>query len=78
MRAERAELPSTFDANQKLDSAPNQRYMVIHSGEGSSARKRLVVNVNYQSHSILQSQGKADLHNWRCTEQNLSARIHYL
>jgi len=52
--------------------------MVIHSGEGSSARKRLVVNVNYQSHSILQSQGKADLHNWRCTEQNLSARIHYL
>ena len=56
----------------------NHHGSILNSGEGSSARKRLVVNVNYQSHSILQSQGKADLHNWRCTEQNLSARIHYL
>ena len=37
--------------------------MVIHSSEGSSARKRLVVNVNCQSHSNLQHQDRADLHN---------------
>ena len=56
------QLPSTFNAYQKLESAPNQRCMVIHSSEGSSARKRLVVNVNCQSHRTLQHQDRADLH----------------
>ena len=37
--------------------------MVIHSSEGSSARKRLVVNVNCQLHRTLQHQDRADLHN---------------
>jgi hypothetical protein len=37
--------------------------MVIHSSEGSSARKQLVVNVNYQSHRTLQHQDMADLQN---------------
>ena len=64
------QLPPAFDAYQKLESAPNQRCMVIHSSEGSSARKRLIVNVNCQSHSILQGQSKADLHNWRYADQN--------
>ena len=50
----------------------NYHGSILNSGEGSSERKRLVINVKCQSHSILQSQAKADLHNWRCTEQNLS------
>lgn len=57
------QLPSTFDARQKLESTPNQRCMVIRSSEGSSARKQLVVNVNYQSHRTLQHQDRADRHN---------------
>ena len=52
-----------FNAYQKLESALSQRCMVIHSSEGSSARKRLVVNVNCQSHGTLQHQDRADLHN---------------
>ena len=56
----------------------NHSGSIVNSNEGCSTRKQLLVNVNRHSHSILQSQGKADLHNWRCTEQNLSTRIHYL
>lgn len=55
--------PPAFNAYQKLESAPNQRCVVINSGEGSSARKRLVINVNCQSHRTLQHQDRADLHN---------------
>lgn len=51
---------------------PNHRGSILNSSEGSSARKRLIVNVNCHSHSILRSQGKADLHNWRCADKNLS------
>ena len=57
------QLPPAFDAYQKLESAPNQRCMVIHSSEGSSARKRLIVNVDCQSHRTLQHQDRADRHN---------------
>lgn len=57
------QLPPAFNTYQKLESALNQHCMVIHSSEGSSARKRLVVNVNCQSHRTLRSQDRADLHN---------------
>ena len=57
------QLPPAFNAYQKLESAPNQRCMVIHSSEGSSARKRLVFNVDYQSHRTLPHQDRTDLHN---------------
>lgn len=43
----------------------NHHGSILNSGEGSSERKRLVIDVNCQSHSILQSQGKADLHTRR-------------
>ena len=49
----------------------NHRGLILNSSEGSSARKRLVVNVNCQSHRTLRSQDRADLHNWRCSDQNL-------
>ena len=40
----------------------NHSGSILNSNEGHSACKQLIVNVIYQSHSILQSQGKADLH----------------
>jgi len=70
--AERSELPPAFNAYQKLESAPNQRCLVIHSSEGSSARKRLVVNVNCQSHRTLQHQIGPIFTIRRCADQNLS------
>ena len=41
----------------------NHRGSILKSSEGSSARKRLVVNVNCQSHRTLQYQDRANLHN---------------
>ena len=57
------QLPPAFNAHQKLESAPNQRYMLIHSTEGSSARKRLIINADCQSHRTLLHQDGVDLHN---------------
>lgn len=67
-----SKLPPAFNAYQKLESAPNQRCLVIHSSEGSSARKRLVVNVNCQSHRTLQHQIGPIFTIRRCADQNLS------
>ena len=57
------QLPSTFDAHQKFEGVLNKLGSVPESSEGYRARKRLVININCQSHRTLQHQDRADRHN---------------
>ena len=59
------QLPSSFDAHQKLNSTLNRHGSILYTSEGWSARKQLIFNPVVIRTEHVRHQDMADLHNRR-------------